>query len=92
MFYLEGWLYIVISRNYNGLAEAFSVNKQFHSWFYLFFQIAVFTTKNVLPMKTIMITMAVLAIPAFLLLNRVPNIRAVKNTAIEESPRNKVVA
>ena len=79
MFYLEGWIYISISRNYDGKAEAFSVNKQFHSWFYLIFQVAVFSTSNDLPMKIIVMAMAALAIPAFFLINRVPGIRPVKD-------------
>ena len=44
MFFIEGWLYTVCSRNYGGATEAFSVNKLLHSISYLLLQIAVFVT------------------------------------------------
>lgn len=75
MFYLEGWLYTVISRNYGGVAEGFSVNKQFHSWFYLFFQVAVFVTDNELPLKLLITFLGVASVPAVVMMNKIPHIR-----------------
>jgi predicted MFS family arabinose efflux permease len=72
LFYIEGWMYVTCSRNYQGRAEAFSVNKQLHSWFYLFFQVAVFATGNRLALGWLVPAMALLALPALWLLNRLP--------------------
>lgn len=46
LFYIEGWMYAVCSRHFQGKAEAFSVNKQLHSIFYLLFQLALIYTSN----------------------------------------------
>jgi len=73
--YMEGWLYTICSRSYEGAAGAFSVNKQFHSWFYLFVQIAVLATDNELPLFWLNTIMALVAIPSWVLINRVPKIR-----------------
>ena len=70
MFYVEGWLYTVCSVRYDGKAEAFSVNKLVHSLLYLLYQIAVFITQNTMPLKIIMMGMALLTIPALIMLQR----------------------
>lgn len=75
LFFIEGWMYVVCSRNYGGRAEAFSVNKQLHSWFFLFFQGAVFATNTSsahLPLGYLLPGMMVLALPAFILIARIP--------------------
>jgi MFS family permease len=74
MFYLEGWMFTIISRNYDGQAAAFSVNKMVHSWVYVFFQVAVISTNNQMPLKEIMAVMVLLSIPSFMLLTKVPHL------------------
>ena len=73
MFYMEGWLYTICSLSYDGVASAFSVNKLVHSLLYLFYQIAVFTTSNSIPLKWIMTGMVLLTIPSLLYLKQLPN-------------------
>ena len=72
LFYIEGWMYIVCSRCYKGRSEAFSVNKLLHCLLYLIAQIGILVTNNSLPLKYIFPSMALLAIPALLLINRLP--------------------
>ena len=72
IYFLEGWLSIVISRNYHGASEAFSVNKQLNAFFFIIFQIAVFSTENILPLKSIMLGLALLSVPAYFLLLSIP--------------------
>lgn len=72
LFYIEGWMYVVCSRCYHGRPEAFSVNKQLHSIFYLFFQIAVFLTDNHMPLEILMVVLGALTIPGALLMSKVP--------------------
>jgi predicted MFS family arabinose efflux permease len=72
IYFLEGWLSIVISRNYHGVSEAFSVNKQLNAFFFIVFQIAVFSTDNILPLKSIMLGLALLSVPAYFLLLSIP--------------------
>jgi len=72
MYFLEGWISIAISVNYQGLPQAFSVNKQFNAFFFIVSQIAVFATDNVLPLVPLMIGLGALSIPAYLLLLKMP--------------------
>lgn len=72
LFYIESWMYIICSRHYHGKSEAYSVNKQLHSLFYLLAQIAIFATDNQLPLKTIIAVIAGLTIPAIFLIRRLP--------------------
>lgn len=74
LFYIESWMYTICSRYYEGKAEAYSVNKQLHSLFYLLSQIAIFFTNNQLPLKTLIIVMAILVFPAYLLKRQLPQI------------------
>ena len=72
LFYVQGWMYIACSRQYEGKTEAFSINKQLHSLFYLCFQIAVFSTDNKLPLFQLVLAASVFSIPALYLLNKIP--------------------
>jgi predicted MFS family arabinose efflux permease len=72
LFYIESWMYIVCSRHYQGKAEAYSVNKQLHSLFYLIAQIAIFLTDNNLPLTVIVAVLAVLAVPALVMIRKLP--------------------
>jgi predicted MFS family arabinose efflux permease len=44
LFYIEGWLYIVCSREFKGRSESFSVNKQLGSITCFLFQIIILFT------------------------------------------------
>lgn len=72
LFYIESWMYIVCSRHYQGKAEAYSVNKQLHSLFYLIAQIAIFATDNQLPLKVIVAVLAGLTGPALMMIRKLP--------------------
>lgn len=50
LFVLEGWMFLVCGRHFGGKAEAFSVNKQLHSLFYLIFQLALIPSGNKIPL------------------------------------------
>lgn len=65
-------MYLVCSRHFEGKAEAFSVNKLLHSLFYLLFQIVLIPTHNHLPLFWLVSIFAVLAIPSFFLIGRIP--------------------
>ena len=68
-------MYIICSRCYEGRSEAFSVNKLLHCLFYLVSQIAIFATNNKLPLKILIPSMSLLAIPAFFLISKIGNLR-----------------
>jgi len=72
LFYIEAWMYIVCSRHYHGKSEAYSVNKQLHSVFYLIAQIAIFLTDNDLPLKIIIAGLALLVVPTLLMVRKLP--------------------
>lgn len=72
-------MYVVCSRCYQGKSESFSVNKQLHSLFYLFFQVAVFLTNNKMPLEVLIGILTVLTIPGAFLMAKVPNKEALKN-------------
>jgi hypothetical protein len=65
-------MYLVCSRHFGGKAEAFSVNKQLHSIFYLIFQLSLIPSGNQIALVPVVSGLAILTIPTFLLINRVP--------------------
>lgn len=73
LFYIEGWLYIVCSREFKGRSESFSVNKQLGSITCFLFQIIVLFTENNLNLEILFPVIALLAIPAFISLLKLPN-------------------
>lgn len=65
-------MYLVCSRHFGGCAEAFSVNKQLHSLFYLIFQLSILPSGNQIPLTPVMIGLVALTFPALFLLNYIP--------------------
>jgi hypothetical protein len=66
-------MYYVCSRHFGGRGEAFSVNKQLHSIFYLLFQLVVIYSDNKLNLVLLMGWLAMFAIPAVILMDKIPN-------------------
>ncbi len=75
LFYIEGWLFIICSREFKGRSQSFSVNKQLGSITCFLFQILVIFTNNNLNLSIIIGVVAALAIPAFKTLRRLPSAR-----------------
>jgi len=72
LFFLEGWMYLVCSKHYGGRTEAFSVNKQLHSIFYLIFQLALLPSGNQISLIPTTIGLALFTIPAFFFITKIP--------------------
>lgn len=79
LFYIEGWLYIVCSREFKGRSESFSVNKQLGSITCFLFQLIVLFTENQLNLEIVFPVIAVLAIPAFISLVKLPTTETLKD-------------
>jgi hypothetical protein len=65
-------MYLVCSRHFGGKAEAFSVNKQLHSLFYLIFQLSILPSGNKIPLLPVMGGLVAITVPAFFLINYIP--------------------
>lgn len=72
LFYIEGWLYMVCSREFKGRSESFSVNKQLGSITCFLFQLIVIFTKNDIRLDVSIPVMAALAVPAWWSLRKLP--------------------
>lgn len=72
LFYVEGWMYLVCGRHFGGQAEAFSVNKQLHSIFYLIFQLSLIPSGNQIPLLPVVVALAALVLPTMWLVGWVP--------------------
>jgi hypothetical protein len=72
LFYIEGWLFIICSREFKGRSQSFSVNKQLGSITCFLFQILVMFTNNDLNLFIVIGVITVLAIPAFHTLRKLP--------------------
>ena len=72
LFYIEGWLFIICSREFKGRSESFSVNKQLGSITCFLFQIMVMFTDNHFNLEITIGVVAALAIPAFKTLRKLP--------------------
>ena len=72
LFFLEGWMYLVCSKHYGGRTEAFSVNKQLHSVFYLIFQLSLLPSGNQISLIPITIGLAAVTIPVFFFITKIP--------------------
>lgn len=73
LFYIEGWLYIVCSREFKGRSESFSVNKQLGSITCFLFQLIVMFTNNNINLPITIGVVAALSIPAFKTLRKLPS-------------------
>ena len=67
VYYVEGWLYVACSDIYKGDLESFAIVKQFHSIFFILFQIVLMCVKN-LNLSYVMGVFCILALPAYFLL------------------------
>jgi hypothetical protein len=65
-------MYLVCGRHFGGQAEAFSVNKQLHSVFYLIFQLSLIPSGNQIPLLPVTIGIALLVLPTIWLVGWVP--------------------
>lgn len=72
LFFVEGWMYLVCARHFGGKAEAFSVNKQLHSLFYLIFQLSLLPSGNQIPLLPIVLGLGAIVIPTILLIGWIP--------------------
>jgi hypothetical protein len=72
LFFVEGWMYLVCARHFAGKAEAFSVNKQLHSLFYLVFQLSLLPSGNQIPLLPVVIALGIAVLPTMLLIGWVP--------------------
>jgi hypothetical protein len=65
-------MFVVCSKHYAGRTEAFSVNKQLHSLFYLIFQLSLLPSGNKISLIPTTIGLALVTIPAFFFINKIP--------------------
>lgn len=72
LFFVEGWMYLVCARHFGGAAEAFSVNKQLHSIFFLIFQLSILPSGNKIPLLPLVLSLGAFVVPAMVLISWVP--------------------
>lgn len=73
MNFVEGWVYIIISKHFDGRLEAFSINKQLHSVFFVIFQIFVLASADSIDLKWIFAFGILLIIPSAFMLQGFPD-------------------
>ena len=73
LFYIEGWLFLICSREFKGRSESFSVNKQLGSITCFLFQIVVMFTDNDLNLTVLLAIVAGMAVPAWTSLRKLPD-------------------
>lgn len=70
--FMEGWLYVACSRNYNGTLESYANMKQLHSFSFCIYQLIAIITNLDLSTSYFMLIFILLGPVAFYFLQRLP--------------------